>query len=131
VGEGGVDVPGGRRSRSPQLRDLRRHGGRAEIACPITFQSWTNRRTFRARAVPSWHGGVFTGFGPAVSKTAMRTMSKTVWSWRLHRHTTLSERDLARWLNPIVSGWMNYYGRFYRSQLYRCSGASTSTWCAG
>jgi len=74
--------------------------------------------TFRARAVRSRHGNVFTGFGPAVSKTARSKMSRVVWSWRLHRHTTLSERDLARWLNPIVSGWMNYYGRFYRSQLY-------------
>ena len=26
--------------------------------------------------------------------------------------------DLARWINPIVRGWMNYYGRFYRSALY-------------
>jgi RNA-directed DNA polymerase len=74
--------------------------------------------TFRARAVRSMHGQVFTGFGPAVSKAAMGRMSKAVWSWRLHRHTCLSERDLTRWLNPIVSGWMNYYGRFYRSQLY-------------
>jgi group II intron reverse transcriptase/maturase len=74
--------------------------------------------TFRARAVRSRQGTVFTGFGPAVSKTAIRQMSKTVWSWRLHRRTSLSEQDLARWLNPIVSGWMNYYGRFYRSELY-------------
>ena len=74
--------------------------------------------TSRARAVRSRHGNVFTGFGPAVSKAARSKMSRVVWSWRLHRHTTLSERDLARWLNPIVSGWMNYYGRFYRSELY-------------
>lgn len=74
--------------------------------------------TFRARGVRSRHGTVFTGFGPAVSKTAMRAMSKTVRSWRLHLRTVLSERDLARWLNPIVSGWMNYYGQFYRSELY-------------
>ncbi|MFF4148194.1 group II intron maturase-specific domain-containing protein, partial [Streptomyces sp. NPDC001698] len=26
--------------------------------------------------------------------------------------------ELADWINPIVSGWMTYYGRFYRSQLY-------------
>ena len=39
-------------------------------------------------------------------------------SWRLHRRTTLSERDLARWINPVVAGWMNYYGWFRRSQLY-------------
>ncbi|RPE39179.1 group II intron maturase [Streptomyces sp. Ag109_O5-1] len=74
--------------------------------------------TFRARAVRNRQGTVFTGFGPAVSKTAIRRMSQTVWSWRLHRHTSLSEQELARWLNPIVSGWMNYYGRFYRSELY-------------
>ena len=24
--------------------------------------------------------------------------------------------DLARFTNPVVRGWMNYYGRFYRSK---------------
>jgi len=24
--------------------------------------------------------------------------------------------DLARFVNPIVRGWLNYYGRFYRSK---------------
>ena len=74
--------------------------------------------TFRARGVRSRHGNVFTGFGPAVSKTALKKMSAEVRSWRLHHYTTFSERDLARWINPIVSGWMNYYGHFYRSELY-------------
>jgi RNA-directed DNA polymerase len=74
--------------------------------------------TFRARAMRSRHGTVFTGFGPAVSKAAMAKMSQQVRSWRLHRRTTLAGSDLARWVNPIVSGWMNYYGRFYRSELY-------------
>ena len=32
---------------------------------------------------------------------------------RIHRRTDLSLDDLARWLNPIVVGWINYYGRFY------------------
>ena len=27
-------------------------------------------------------------------------------------------RDLAQWINPIVRGWMQYYGAFYRSALY-------------
>ena len=26
--------------------------------------------------------------------------------------------ELAAWINPIVAGWMTYYGRFYRSALY-------------
>jgi RNA-directed DNA polymerase len=74
--------------------------------------------TFRARGVRSRHGSVFTGFGPAVSKTAVKKMSQQVRSWRLHHYTTFCEQDLARWINPIVSGWMNYYGRYYRSELY-------------
>lgn len=45
-------------------------------------------------------------------------MGEQVWSWRLHRRTTLTEQDLARAIDPLVSGWMNYYGRFYRSELY-------------
>ena len=36
---------------------------------------------------------------------------------RIHRRTDLSLDDLARWLNPIVAGWIHYYGRFYRSAL--------------
>jgi RNA-directed DNA polymerase len=36
---------------------------------------------------------------------------------RIHRRTDLSLDDLARWLNPIVAGWINYYGRYYRTAL--------------
>ena len=37
---------------------------------------------------------------------------------RIHRHNTLPLNDLAAWLNPIVAGWMHYYGRFYRTALH-------------
>ncbi|MDA8310942.1 MAG: hypothetical protein M0Z46_10090 [Actinomycetota bacterium] len=37
---------------------------------------------------------------------------------RFHRLTTLNLDDLARRLNPVVAGWMQYYGRFYRSAMY-------------
>ena len=36
-----------------------------------------------------------------------------------HWRTDESLADLARTINPIVRGWINYYGRFYRSWLYR------------
>ena len=74
--------------------------------------------TFRARGMRSRNGNVFTGFGPAVSKAALKKMSAEVRSWRLHTRTTLTEKDLARWINPVIQGWMNYYGRFYKTALY-------------
>jgi hypothetical protein len=36
---------------------------------------------------------------------------------RVHRRTDMSLDDLARWLNPIIAGWINYYGRYYRTAL--------------
>ena len=45
-------------------------------------------------------------------------MSQQVRRWRLHMWTRLDLDGLAEQINPIVAGWMNYYGRFYRSQLY-------------
>jgi len=39
-------------------------------------------------------------------------------SWRLHRYTGSSTADLARMINPVVRGWMAYYGAFYRTALY-------------
>ena len=35
--------------------------------------------------------------------------------WRLHLWITRSLDELADQINPVVRGWMNYYGRFYRS----------------
>jgi len=35
----------------------------------------------------------------------------------IHRRTDLTLEDLAEWLNPITAGWINYYGRFYRTAL--------------
>lgn len=74
--------------------------------------------TFRARSMRSRHGNRFTGFGPAISDAAMAKLNAEVRSWRLHRHVNASPAELARWINPIVRGWMTYYGRFYRSALY-------------
>jgi RNA-directed DNA polymerase len=74
--------------------------------------------TFRARAVRSRHGNVFTGFGPAISKSALKKISGQVRAWRLHLKTGRTLGDLAREINPIVRGWMQYYGAFYRSALH-------------
>ncbi len=74
--------------------------------------------TFRARKARATGGGYFTSFQPAMSTEALKAKSAELRVMRIHRRTNLTLGDLARWLNPIVSGWMNYYGRFYRSVMY-------------
>ncbi len=32
--------------------------------------------------------------------------------------TELSIAQIAKWLNPMISGWIAYYGRYCRSALY-------------
>jgi RNA-directed DNA polymerase len=72
---------------------------------------------FRGRGARSRTGRIFSGFLPAISPEALKAKSVELRRMRIHRRTDLSLDDLARWLNPIVSGWINYYGRFYRTAL--------------
>ena len=74
--------------------------------------------TFQPREARRSDGVKFTGFLPAISKAALKKISEQVRSWRLHRRTGLTAADLARMINPVVRGWMTYYGAFYRSALY-------------
>jgi group II intron reverse transcriptase/maturase len=74
--------------------------------------------TFRPRAASTRNGSIFCSFQPAVSNEAMKKMSEQVRSWRLHARTGSDLRQLAQDINPVVAGWMTYYGRFYRSALY-------------
>jgi RNA-directed DNA polymerase len=73
--------------------------------------------TFGARSM-NGRRGRFTGYGPAVSDAALAKMSQAVASWRLRRRNALSWTGLTRWIGPVIRGWLNYYGQFYRSQLY-------------
>ena len=74
--------------------------------------------TFRPRGMRGKDGRMFLSFLPAVSRDALTKIGREVRSWRLHRRVGHSFGDLARWINPIVRGWMQYYGAFYRSALY-------------
>lgn len=74
--------------------------------------------TFRPRSVRGSHGRLFTAFVPAISQEALKKISGEVRRWRLHTRTRHDLHDLAERINPIVRGWMSYYGRFFRSQLH-------------
>ncbi|MHC5908576.1 group II intron reverse transcriptase/maturase [Streptomyces sp. S6] len=74
--------------------------------------------TFQRRPARGRNGKIFTSFLPAPSKDALKKMSTEVRSWRLHMHIGYTLGEFARWLNPIIRGWMQYYGAFYRTELY-------------
>jgi len=74
--------------------------------------------TFRPRKAPTRDGkSMFTAFLPAISTDALKAKSQTVRRWRLHLRTTRNLAELAEWMNPIIRGWMEYYGQFYRTAM--------------
>jgi RNA-directed DNA polymerase len=74
--------------------------------------------TFRPRRSRSRAGINFTRFLPAISKDALKKINRQVRSWRIHRRTGHTFAQLAHAINPVVRGWMNYYGAFYRTELH-------------
>jgi len=62
---------------------------------------------------------MFTSFMPAASREALTAMALRVRRWRLHMWVRRDLDELAAEINPIVAGWMNYYGRFYRSAAHQ------------
>jgi RNA-directed DNA polymerase len=74
--------------------------------------------TFRPRSSKTRKGKFFINFSPAVSNKAAKTIRDTIRSWNLPRRSDKSLEDLSRRFNPIIRGWLQYYGRYYRSALY-------------
>ena len=74
--------------------------------------------TFRPRLSKSRFGKHFLNFTPAVSGEAGKRMRREMRRWRIACRSDKTLSDLARMLNPLLQGWINYYGRFYKSMLY-------------
>jgi RNA-directed DNA polymerase len=74
--------------------------------------------TFRPRRSKNRYGKFFINFTPGVSNKAAKAMRNKIRNWRIHLKPDRSINDLSRMLNPIIRGWINYYGRFYKSALY-------------
>jgi len=74
--------------------------------------------TFRTRKSKNkYTGKIFSNFLPAISKNALQTIRRTIRSWKIPYQVDKNIEDLANIFNPIISGWNNYYGKFYPSAL--------------
>lgn len=62
-------------------------------------------------------GQMFNGFNPAISPKALKTIRNTIRSWQLSKRTPMSLQEIADWINPVVRGWINYYGSYCKSEL--------------
>jgi len=92
------------KTRIVYCRDANRRGSHEHVE--FTFLGFT----FRRRSAQTKNGTMFLSFLPAISSQALSRISAQVRSWRLHHRTHLTEADLARRINPVVRGWMNYFG---------------------
>ncbi|MEJ7682138.1 MAG: group II intron reverse transcriptase/maturase [Segetibacter sp.] len=74
--------------------------------------------TFRPGRSKSRHGKYFINFTPAISNKAKTKITRTMRQWNVQSRADRTIEDLARMFNKIIQGWINYYGRFYKSAMY-------------
>jgi group II intron reverse transcriptase/maturase len=72
--------------------------------------------TFQPRVVKAGKGDMFIGFNPAISNKAARGIRDEIRRWRLHLRSDESLEELSRRYNPIIRGWVNYYGSYYKAK---------------
>lgn len=75
--------------------------------------------TFRPRRSKNRWGKIFVNFLPGVSNKAGKAMRQKAWKWKMHLRSDKSLEDLSRMFSPVIRGWINYYGKFYKSALYQ------------
>jgi RNA-directed DNA polymerase len=93
-------------------KDANRRGGYRHVT--FDFLGYA----FRPRQAQNRNGRSFTAFLPAMSGGKLTEKGREIRGWRLHRRVNDTLTDLAKAINPIVRGWMNYWGHFYRSRVY-------------
>lgn len=74
--------------------------------------------TFRPRLSKNKYGKTFVNFTPAISKDAANRIRKEIRSWKIHLRSDKNLTDLAKMFRSQVQGWVNYYGRYYKSAMY-------------
>lgn len=74
--------------------------------------------TFQPRKAESAKKQYFLSFLPAISNKAKKKIGEIMRSWWKTSRTDKSIKELADWYNPIIQGWINYYGKFYKTSIY-------------
>jgi RNA-directed DNA polymerase len=101
------------KTRIVYCKDVRRKGAHSNVK--FDFLGYT----FRPRLVKNRIlNNLFVRFTPAVSTKALKAMRQTTRQLNYRNRTDLSLEEISRLHNPVLRGWIAYYGRFYPSALY-------------
>ena len=93
-------------------KDSNREGDYPDVSFDFLGYTFRPRRAENSRTKQ-----VFCNFLPAVSQSALESMRATVRDLNIRRQTQVSVADIARRLNPLLRGWIEYYGRYMPSAL--------------
>ncbi len=74
--------------------------------------------TFRPRSSRNRYGKLFTNFSPAMSDKAKQKARDTIKGWKKEVKTNSKLEEHTKVINPVVIGWINYYGKFYEAELW-------------
>ena len=75
--------------------------------------------TFKAVYIKCRDGKVRYNFIASVSKTSSKRFQDKIKSMEIHKSTGCKIDIIAEMLNPLIRGWMNYFGKFNLSAMRR------------
>ena len=73
--------------------------------------------TFRKVLIKDRFGRLRLNFLASVSKKATKALNANIRELEIHKRTGMKIDMIAEIINPIVRGWMNYFGKFNRSAM--------------
>jgi group II intron reverse transcriptase/maturase len=73
--------------------------------------------TFKPRYV-MFKGKIRVGFTPGMSRKRQKRINDLCYKLNVHRMSNFSIYQMAGMLNPKIRGWINYYGKFRKSEMW-------------
>jgi RNA-directed DNA polymerase len=99
------------KSKIVYCKDINRRGDYDKISFDFLGYS------FRPRSSKDKYGRRYVNFSPAVSNAAKKAMRQEMRSWHLQLKSDKTLEDLSKMFDPVLRGWANYYGKFYKSEM--------------
>ncbi|MDF3034393.1 MAG: group intron reverse transcriptase/maturase [Alphaproteobacteria bacterium] len=59
----------------------------------------------------------FVNFSPAIIRSSIKATSQEMKGWKINLRSSQALEDFARMYNPVLRGWWQYYGCFYKSAM--------------